>query len=85
MDNPWTIRALCTLLREHAPYIIFLMETRLTMSEWNGLKNNFSQFNVFFVDPNARGGGLTLLWRIDLDCRIYSMERYWSLWVGKDF
>ena len=63
LGNPWTSRSLRKIVREQAPTVCFLMETRL---EKDGLENLYSnlpfQNKIIIKHPNAKGG-LTFLWK----------------------
>ena len=53
-------------MRDQAPTVCFLMETRLDKEGFNGFYGDLSFPNHFVVKyPNA-GGGLALLWKGDV-------------------
>ena len=63
LGNLWTGRSLRKLVREQAPTVCFLMETRLDKEGFDNLYGDLQFQNKIIVkQPNARGG-LTLLWK----------------------
>ena len=63
LGNPWTGRSLRKIVREQAPTVCFLMETRLDKDGFEDLYSNLPFQNKNFVKrPNA-GGGLAFLWK----------------------
>ena len=59
LGNPWTVRNLCKMVKDQAPLICFLMETRLDIK---GFKKHCKELpfpNRFIVkEPDSRGGGV---------------------------
>nr|XP_023871124.1 uncharacterized protein LOC111983700 [Quercus suber]XP_023871125.1 uncharacterized protein LOC111983701 [Quercus suber] len=63
LGNPWTGRSLRKLVKEQAPNVCFLMETRLDKEGFDNLYGDLQFQNKIIVkQPNA-GGGLALLWK----------------------
>ena len=66
LGNPWTVRSLHKIVRDQAPKVCFLMETRLDndgFEEWCGdlpFRNK-----IIVKQPNTRGG-LALIWKEDV-------------------
>ena len=66
LGNLWTIQSLHKLVREQAPDVCFLMETRL---DRDGLKKHCGDLpfkNKLIVKKTNSGGGLALLWREEM-------------------
>ncbi|XP_050221576.1 uncharacterized protein LOC126671815 isoform X1 [Mercurialis annua] len=70
IGNPWTIRALKSLINSNSPDIFFLMETKLVFSEFTFVRRSFVNFNSYIVDSDGRKGGLANFWRKNLDVQI---------------
>ena len=63
LGNPWTSRSLHKIVREQAPTVCFLMETRLEKDGFENLYSNLPfQNKIIIKHPNAEGG-LTFLWK----------------------
>ena len=57
LGNPWTSRSLRKIVREQAPTVCFLMETRLEKDGFENLYSNFPfQNKIIIKHPNAKGG-----------------------------
>ncbi|KAL4637806.1 hypothetical protein ACB092_03G102900 [Castanea dentata] len=74
LENPWTVRNLRKLVRDQAPTVSFLMETRL---DREGFENNCGDLpfqNKMIVKKPNSGGGLALLWKthVQLDIINYT-------------
>ena len=66
LGNLWTVRSLHNLVRDQAPRVCFLMETRLNKERFDEFCGDLPFTNRFIVKyPNA-GGGLALLWKGDV-------------------
>ncbi|KAL0408772.1 UNVERIFIED_CONTAM: hypothetical protein Sradi_1811600 [Sesamum radiatum] len=90
LGNPWTVKGLGDLLRDHKPTLVFLAETKCYTSQVEALKRKFNLFG-FGVDPRGRSGGLALFWQksaevqlqsfsrfhIDVSCRFCESEEWW--------
>ena len=50
-------------MREKAPTILFLMETKLIDKEMKPIKTKLGFYGMLAVSCNRRRGGLALLWR----------------------
>ncbi|XP_072066985.1 uncharacterized protein [Arachis hypogaea] len=79
LGNPWAIRALNKLIKQKAPNLVFLMETRKKSEEIMRLRYKGEMQNVVGVDYNGdgrqRGGGLAVLWNREIDVNITSMSK----------
>ena len=86
LGNPWTGRNLRKIVREQAPTVCFLMETRL---DKDGFKNLYSdlpfQNKIIVKHPNA-GGGLAFLWKntINLEVINYTANHVLAVVIEED-
>nr|XP_023910503.1 uncharacterized protein LOC112022157 [Quercus suber] len=82
LGNPWTVRSLHKIVKEQAPEICFLMETRLDIE---GIKQWCSELpfkNKFFVKKPGLGGGLAMLWKEDIRLDVFKFSNNQiSAWV----
>lgn len=62
LGNPRTIQDLCQMVEEKKPDIVFLMETWLKASKFEGLKRRMKCEGCFVVEPVGLKGGLAILW-----------------------
>ena len=70
LGNPWTGRSLRKLVREQAPIVCFLTETRLDIEGFNNLYGNLPFPNKIIVKHPDFGGGLAFLWRDDIKLEV---------------
>lgn len=71
MGNPITVHRLKELLKDHAPDIIFLMETKNTEEVITNLLPFFDYESRFLVPPHSPGGGgLAIYWKKDIDLHV---------------
>ena len=65
LGNPWTGRSHRKLVREQAPMVCFLMETRLDTEGFNNLQGDLPFQNIIIVKHPDASGGLAFLWKND--------------------
>ena len=65
LGNPWTGRSHRKLVREQAPMVCFLMETRLDTEGFNNLYGDLPFQNKIIVKHPYASGGLAFLWKND--------------------
>ena len=63
LRNLWTVQSLHKLVREQAPDVCFLMETRLDRSGFEKHCGDVPFKNKLIVKKPNSGGGLALLWK----------------------
>ena len=63
LENPWTGRSLCKIMRTQVPMVCFLMETRLDMDRFEKLYGNLPFQNKIIVKHPDSSGGLAFLWK----------------------
>ncbi|XP_075654929.1 uncharacterized protein LOC142625112 [Castanea sativa] len=63
LGNPCTVKALQKVVLEEDPILVFLIETKLIVSEMDGIKSKLDWQQGLVVPSVRRGGGLALLWR----------------------
>ena len=61
LGNPWTVCGLHKLVRDQAPTVCFLMETRLDKKGFEKHCRDILFPNMFIVQKANLGGGLALL------------------------
>ena len=66
LGNLWTIQSLHKLVREQAPDVCFLMETRLDRDGFEKHCGDLLFKNKLIVKKPNSGGGLALLWREEM-------------------
>jgi hypothetical protein len=72
LGNPCTVQELTRLVRAKAPSAVFLIETWSNEDYLEILRCNLQFSNKFVVHSNKKGGGLALLWNVDLNVSIKS-------------
>ena len=70
LGNPWTRCSLRKLVREQAPIVCFLMETRLDMEGFNKLYSNLPYHNKVIVKHPDSSGGLAFLWKNEINLEV---------------
>ena len=68
--NPWTVRSFHDLVRDQAPIVCFLMETRL---DRDGFQKHCSELpfpNKLIVKKPDFGGGLALIWKAEVQLEV---------------
>ena len=63
LGNPWTGRSLRKIVREQAPNVCFLMETRLDKEGFDKFYGELPFPNKIIVKKPDSGGGLALIWK----------------------
>mgnify|MGYP003749638999 FL=1 len=63
LGNPWTVRSLHDLVRDQAPTVCFLMETRLDKEGFMHHCRELAYPNKLIVKKPNSGGGLALVWK----------------------
>ena len=74
LRNQRIVRALEKVVSSEDPSFIFLMETKLVVSEMDGIKEGLNRSQGLVVPCKGRSGGLALLWKNELkvDVQLYS-------------
>lgn len=90
VGNLRTVRILGNLIKSLNPTFLFLSETLVTSSTIAELCDKFGFADYFAVDKVGRGGGLAVLWKQTMSCKImdssnnyinvYFMERNSPSW-----
>ena len=70
LGNPWIGRSLHKIVREQAPTICFLMETRVDKDGFVNLYSNLPFNNKIIVKHPDAGGGLAFLWKNTINLEI---------------
>ncbi|XP_075660868.1 uncharacterized protein LOC142630717 [Castanea sativa] len=66
LGNLWTVRSLQKIVKDQAPKIFFLMETRLVKKGYKKHCKDLPFPNQFIVKKLDFGGGLALLWKNEM-------------------
>ena len=74
LGNRRTVRALEKVVSSEDPSFIFLMETKLVLSEMVGIKEGLKRSQGLVVPCKGRSGGLALLWKKELKVDIQSFS-----------
>ena len=74
LGNHQVVEVLAKLVRQKAPTILFLMETKLSIHEMEPIKTELGYPSMLAVSSEGRKGGLALLWatRVVVDTQTYS-------------
>lgn len=70
LGNPRTVRILGDLIKAQKPDLLFLSETLVLKDTIKTLCSKFGFDKHFAVDCISRGGGLDVLWRNNIVCRV---------------
>ena len=76
LGNPRSVRALHDLVRQWAPKIVFLSETKLRTKRMERIRDRIGFANELFVPSHGRSGGLALMWTRETDVEIKSFGRH---------
>ena len=63
LGNPWIGRSLCKIVREQAPKVCFLIETRLDKEGFKKLYDDLPSPNRIIAKNLDSGGGIALIWK----------------------
>ncbi|KAH7845104.1 hypothetical protein Vadar_021447 [Vaccinium darrowii] len=74
VGNPLTVRNLKELVKFHSPDCIFLMESKNHSSKINAIRKELGYSEMVTVEPIGIGGGLSLLWKHDIDVEILEKQ-----------
>ena len=74
LENQSVVDVLSHLVREKAPKVLFLMETKQLVEEMRRIQADLPYRCMLIVPSEQRRGGLALLWKedVDLHIQIYS-------------
>ena len=74
LGNCRAVEVLTELVRQKAPTILFLMETKLSIREMEPIKTELGYPSMLVVSSERRKGGLALLWAAEVvvDTQTYS-------------
>ena len=70
LGNQSAVNILSQLVREKAPNILFLMETKQTVEEMRWVQGELHYDSMLAVSRLGRRGGLAMLWNNDVDLHI---------------
>lgn len=71
LENPWTVRNLRKFMKDQAPSICFLMETKLDREGLNQWCKELLYKNRFVVKKPSLGGKLALMWKEDMNLDVF--------------
>ncbi|XP_023871998.2 uncharacterized protein LOC111984613 [Quercus suber] len=72
LGNRRTVRALEKVVSSEDPILIFLMETKLVVTEFDSIKEGLKRSQGLVVPSIRRSGGLVLLWKKELSVSVQS-------------
>uniref|UniRef100_A0A803PC18 Reverse transcriptase n=1 Tax=Cannabis sativa TaxID=3483 RepID=A0A803PC18_CANSA len=72
LGNPWTLKTLCSHVKDHHPGMIFLFETRLNEAAMERIRVVMGFDSCFVVAAKGKSGGLALLWKEPYEVSIKS-------------
>lgn len=70
VGNPRTVRILSDLIRSLNPTFVFLSETLVDRDIIAQICTKFGFADFFAVNRVGRGGGLAIMWRHTVECRV---------------
>ena len=70
IGNQCAVDVLSHLVRKKAPKILFLMETKQSVSEMKQIQASLPYRCMFVVPTIRRSGGLALLWMEEIDLHV---------------
>ena len=74
LGNRRTVRALEKVVSSEDPNFIFLMETKLVVTEMDGIKEGLNQSQGLVVPSKGRSEGLALLWKKELKVSVQTFS-----------
>uniref|UniRef100_A0A803QQ69 Reverse transcriptase n=1 Tax=Cannabis sativa TaxID=3483 RepID=A0A803QQ69_CANSA len=72
LGNPWTLKALCSHVKDYHPEMIFLSETRLNDVAMERIRVVLGFDGCFVVAAKGKSGGLALLWKEPFEVNVKS-------------
>ncbi|KAL0462161.1 UNVERIFIED_CONTAM: hypothetical protein Slati_0103700 [Sesamum latifolium] len=75
LGNPETVHGLRDLIRVNNPLLVFLTETKCSVSQIEILKKGLNLFGCG-VDSRGKSGGLALLWQKTVEVQLQSFSHY---------
>ena len=74
LGNPLTVKTLQKVVLEKDPTLVFLMETKFSVNQMEGIKGKIERQEGLVVPSVKRGGGLAFLWKraVKVDVLTYS-------------
>ena len=72
LGNPQTIQSLGDLIQAQDPAVVFVVKTWLVEVRLKVFLKNLNFGNMHVVSKINQGGGLVLLWRVDVQLRVVS-------------
>ena len=76
LGNPKAIRALHNMVQSKVPSILFLIETKMDITEMTVVRSRLGFHNALIVPSMGRSGGLAMLWKDDVDLVIQSYSHH---------
>ena len=92
LGNCCAVEVLTEVMRKQVPKILFLMETKLNVSEMESIKSELGFSAMLAMPCESRRGGLALLWKEEdmtietqtyspnhIDVRVHTNDSMWRL------
>ena len=70
LGNPQTVQSLGDLIQAQDPAVVFVVKTWLVEARLKVFLKNLNFGNMHVVSKINQGGGLVLLWRVDVQLRV---------------
>ena len=70
LGNPQTVQSLGDLIQAQDPAVVFVVKTWLVEARLKVFLKNLNFGNIHVVSKINQGGGLVLLWRVDVQLRV---------------
>ncbi|KAE8804218.1 hypothetical protein D1007_19789 [Hordeum vulgare] len=67
LGNPGVVRELRNIVKQEAPDLLFVMETKIVAVRFERLQNQLGFAGCFAVSSSGLSGGIGLFWKADLD------------------
>uniref|UniRef100_A0A2N9G7B6 Reverse transcriptase domain-containing protein n=1 Tax=Fagus sylvatica TaxID=28930 RepID=A0A2N9G7B6_FAGSY len=74
LGNPRTVQEIARLVRAQDPSVVFLIETWQDEGPLERLRCQLQFENKFIAQSRNKGGGLCLLWKKEINLRVYSFS-----------
>ena len=74
LGNPWVVRNFCKIVKDQAPSICFLMETKLDRKGINYWCKELPYKNRFVVKKPSLGGRFALMWKEDIGLDVFKFS-----------
>lgn len=86
LGNPRTVNEPHFLVKERAPLVIFLSETKINKSKVEKVRYKLGMEQSFVVDSLGKSGGLAMLWKSEVNAQLHTYSHnHISLTITPEF